>query len=77
MDVEAGDAGGGEYDYSGEQKHRSYRGVGYASSSSFTQSSMLVYRAPGFKRTEGSGEEDFWTGRHPRQPPSDVRVPAF
>ena len=57
-DVEAGDAGGVEYDYSGEQKHRSYRGVGYASSSSFTQSSMPVYRAPGFKCSEGSGEED-------------------
>ena len=57
-DVEAGDAGGIEYDFSGEQKHRSYRGVGSASLSSFIQSLMLVFRAPGFKRTEGSGEED-------------------
>ena len=57
-DVEAGDAGGVEYDFSGEQKHRSYRGVGSASSSSFIQSFMPVFRAPGFKRTKGLGEED-------------------
>ena len=50
--------GGVEYDFSGEQKHRSYRGVGSASLSSFIQSLMPVFRAPGFKRTEGSGEED-------------------
>ena len=44
--------------FSGEQKHHSYRGVGSASSSSFIQSFMPVFRAPGFKRMEGSGEED-------------------
>ena len=58
VDVEAGDAGGVEYDFSGEQKHRSYRGVGSASLSSFIQSLMPVFRAPGFKRTEGLSEED-------------------
>ena len=57
-DVEAGDAGGVVYDFSGEQKHRSYRGIGSASSSSFIQSFMPVFHAHGFKRTEGSGEED-------------------
>ena len=57
-DVETRDAESVEYDFSGEQKHRSYRGVGSASSSSLTQSFMPVFRAPGFKRTEGSGEED-------------------
>ena len=43
---------------SGEQKHRRHRGVGSANSSSFTQSSMPVFRTPSFKRTEGSSEED-------------------
>ena len=57
-DVETRDAEGVEYDFSGEQKHRSYRGIGSASLSSFTQSSMPVFCTPGFKRTEGSGEED-------------------
>ena len=57
-DVETRDAGGIEYDFSGEQKHRSYRGVRSTSSSSFIQSLMPVFCAPGFKRTEGSGEED-------------------
>ena len=47
-----------EFNYFGEQKRCSYRGVGSASSSSFTQSSMPAYRDLGFKRTEGSGEED-------------------
>ena len=47
-----------EFNYFGEQKRRSYRGVGSASSSSFTQSSMPAYHDLGFKRTEGSGEED-------------------
>ena len=49
---------GVEYDFSGEQKHHSYRGVGSASSSNFTQSFMPVCRALSFKRMEGSGEED-------------------
>ena len=57
-DVEAGDAGEVEYDFSSEQKHCSYQGVGSASSSSHTQSFMPVFRAPGSQRTEGSGEED-------------------
>ena len=57
-DVETRDMGGVEYDFSGEQKHRSYRGIGSASSSSFTQSFMPVFRALSFKRTEGSGEGD-------------------
>ena len=57
-DVEAGDARGVEYDFSGEQKHRSYWGIGSASSSSLTQSFMPAFCPPGSKRTEGSGEED-------------------
>ena len=55
-DVETRDAGGVEYDFSGEQKHHSYRGIGFASSSSFTQSFVPVHRALSFKHTEGSGE---------------------
>ena len=43
---------------SGEQKHRSHRGVGSIGSSSFTQSSMPAYHALGLKRMKGSGEED-------------------
>ena len=54
-DVEAGDARGVEHDFSGEQKHRSYRGVGSASLSSFTQSFMPVFRVLSFKHTEGVG----------------------
>ena len=57
-DVETRDAEGVEYDFSGEQKHRSYRGVRFASSSSFTQSFVPVCRALSFKRTEGSGVGD-------------------
>ena len=75
-DVEAGDEGALSMIFSGEQKHRSYRSVGSASSSGLTQSFMPVFRAPGFKHTEGSGQEDIWTGRHARQPPSPARVPA-
>ena len=57
-DAKVGDARDYEFNCSGEQKHRSHWGVGSASSSSFTQSSIPAYRAPGFKRTKGSGEED-------------------
>ena len=61
---------------SGEQKHRSHQGVGSTGLPSFTQSSMPAYRALGFKCTEESGEEDVQTSRHPRQPPSDICIPA-
>ena len=58
VDVETRDAEDVEYDFSSEQKHRSYRGIRFASSSSFTQSFVPVCRGLSFKHTEGSGVGD-------------------
>ena len=56
------------------KKHHSHRGIGSGGSSSCIQSFIPTHRASGFKRKEGSGEEDVQTFRHPRQPPSNVRA---
>ena len=51
-------AGNCEFDYAGEQKHHSCRGVGSGGSSSCIQSFIPTHRTSGFKHKEGLGEED-------------------